>query len=93
MRPALISAMISGTALIARGTAGEGAADWSIACRRVGFTIAVKVVTGTLIILRRHAAATGWRQHRVDATLQASSISSVAAVNSLFLSPSSDMTL
>ena len=64
MRPALISAMISGIALIARDTAGEGAADGSIACRRVGFTIAAKVVTGTLIILRRHAAATGWRQHR-----------------------------
>ncbi len=59
MRPALMSAMISGMALIARDTAGEGAADWSIACRRVGFTIAAKVVTGMLIILRRHAAATG----------------------------------
>jgi hypothetical protein len=58
MRPALISAMISGIGLIARDIAGEGVADFSIACKRVGFTMAAKVVTGTLIILRRPAAAT-----------------------------------
>ena len=62
MRPALISAMISGIGLIARDIAGGGAADGSIACKRVGFTMAAKVVTGTLIILRRHAAATARRR-------------------------------
>jgi hypothetical protein len=59
MRAALISAMISGIGLIALDSAGDGAADGSIACKRVGFTIAAKVVTGTLIILRGHAAEAG----------------------------------
>jgi hypothetical protein len=38
MRPARISATISGIGLIARDSAGEGAAVLSIECRRVGFT-------------------------------------------------------